>query len=353
MIHKTILGKIVFLAIIQTFLIASDFSLHLKLSKDRVYVSQPIIATLTFQTKDPNAVLEQNINDFTQKNFWVKDLNSSATYIKNGLTCRDYRYLIFPEQPGITLIKKQSISIATRQAKTNFVIWNKVLSNTTSLNVMPLPKGIYLQGSYQIAVHVNKEKIKADQAINLTIKVHGTGNIDDVKAFHLDLPHATVYDLSPKITSSYRHSKYSGTFVQKFTIISDKDFTIPSFTLKYFDPISGATKSIATKKIDIKVEAPKNEPWFMKYIFAVAGLLIGLFLPLGVKILKKRERVSPLSQKIKASKSDKELYEILLAYTQDKQIEDIIKQLETNIYFKGKNKINKKKIVRYLQSCRI
>lgn len=349
MIRKTVLGKIVLLVVIQSFVMASNFSLHLKLSKNRVYVTQPVVATLTFQAKNPRRILEKNINDFMQQNFWVKDLNSSGTYLKNGLTCKDYRYLIFPERAGITLINKQSIKIATRQAKTNFIIWNKVLSNSALLDVMPLPIGVALQGDYHMTVDVDKRQVKAGQAINLTIKIYGTGNIDNIKSFHLNLPYATVYKLSPKRVSFYKHSIYGGTFVQKFTIIADKDFTIPSWTLRYFNPITGVIKSITTKQINIKVQTVFKEPWFIKYIFALVGLLLGLFLSKGAKIFKNRDkRMSPLYQRIKASKSDKELYEILLAYTQDAQIESVVKQLETNIYFKGKHRINKKKIAKYL-----
>ncbi len=348
MIHK-IIGKLSILLTLSNLLFANNFILHLKLSKSQVYKTRPIVATLTLKIKNNISVLNQNLNTFRQKNFWVKELNVSKTYKHGGYLCQDYNYLIFAQKSGYITISKQSASIATRQNKTNFIIWHHIYSNTTTLNILPLPKNINIQGNFTLRNSVDKHHIKANKAVNVTIRIKGIGDIDHIPAFRLKIKNAIVYSSNPLIKTYYQNHVYGGIFIQKISIIADKNFIIPSLVLRYFDTKTQTIKTIKTKKIYIKVKTKFHENWYLKYIFGFIGFLIGLlFYFVQNRIKATSGKIKTLYKRVKRAKQERELYVILLPYSQDIYINKILKQLEQNIYFQQKNKINRKKLLNYL-----
>ena len=67
------------------------------------------------------------------------------------------------------------------------------------------------------------------------------------------------------------------------------------------------------------------------------------------KISPKREKKQkPIIEKLKAAKSDKELFDLLLPYIKtSKFIDEILALLEENLYKNASNKIDKRKIIEY------
>jgi len=151
---------------------------------------------------------------------------------------------------------------------------------------------------------------------------------------------------------------------------------IPSFNLKYFDGISKSVKQITTKPIKIAIKGDEKgeiaspsaikeiktitkekttieekKGFHMEYIDWILGFLMGCIVTYMViqktpKVKKKGEL--SLEEKIKKAKKEKELFDILLPYSQDQQIAIFIKQLEGNIYLNQKNKIDKKALLELL-----
>jgi hypothetical protein len=57
-----------------------------------------------------------------------------------------------------------------------------------------------------------------------------------------------------------------------------------------------------------------------------------------------------LAVAIKKAKTDKELYDLLLPYSQKIELKTFIKQLEENLYFNKINKIDKKELLEIFKS---
>jgi len=366
----SILGKVLLLIAISINLNAIEnkkeqFILSFTLNKHKVYQGEAILATLKFSYKLNTNPLDINLEEFTPKHFWVKKLKNPKSKVKKDYITQTSYYLIFPEMVGVQTIESQIMNIAIREPKTNFMIWKKIISNKETIEVLPLPKNINVQGSYSIHATIDKNSTTINKPINLTIKIKGFGNIDDIEPFKFNLKDEVVYSSNPEIKSIIDKGKYGGEFTQKIAIIANKDFIIPQIKFNYFDIKTKTIKTIKTKSFHMKVKngykntpkiqtktiVVKKENNVIKYIYALFGFILGFavyyFLFKYKRSNKKDDK--PIIKKIKQAKNDKELYHLLLPYCQDEKIKVIISYLEKNIYFNAKNKINKKELILFFE----
>jgi len=145
--------------------------------------------------------------------------------------------------------------------------------------------------------------------------------------------------------------------------VADKDFTIPPFSLKYFDTTTKQIKTIQTKSIDVKVKGAKvktspltikraqeiqtQEPSeVVKIKYENSKLLLFISFAIGmacgvVLMLLKSWKFKTKEKSINI-KDEKVLLIKLLPYKDDKQVQQIVDILEHNIYSKDKQKIDKK-----------
>jgi len=349
------------------------FQLELKFDKTKAYVGEDIIVSMIFKYKVGLPVISLALEDFEIKHFVIKELEVHDAYEENSFIIVKKDYVVFPQLAGEYNIEKQLVNVKTRQEKTNQLIWEKVFSNEEKIEVLALPNGVNIQGDFKISASVDKSTTKANQPVNLTLKINGYGNIDDIEEFKLDMDNEVVYSTKPQIQARIQRGKYSGVFTQKHSIIADSDFTIPEISFKYFDINTKTVKTIKTKEIKVKVkgvakEAPsiqtanqkqevktiqlppkiiiEKEDSYIKYLFGGVGIILGLLLSYFITSRKtKKEVIKPLEVKIKKSKNDKELYSILLPYSYNSAITEILNLLEDNIYNNKNNKITKKEIL--------
>ena len=372
-----------------------EASLELRADKNSSYVGEAIDLELILKIKANANIAQAQIEQPKFENLWVKQYGDVQKYQEGDYVIQKYHFIAFPQQSGkieikpivahIAKVKKDAYDPLFGQGMSisifgNNLDWSKIRSNPLTIDVKSLPNNLELYGDFNIKATVDKKKVNAGKAVNLTLLVEGIGNIDDVKKFNLDIPNAVVYADEPKVVNGFRGKEYGGRFTQKIAIVADSNYTIPSIELKYFDknskkevtkktkPIdievigSIATKAAVTKpKIEVATEenrtekqqvVVKNEVWYIKYITLVIGFILGaLSVMIWQKIKAPKEKKEiPIVKKIKRTKSDKELYKILLPYAKDSEnIAKELKKLEENIYKNKKNKINKDAIIDYFE----
>ena len=344
------LGKILFFVILPIIINAKTFTLEL--TKNKVYVGEGIKATLTLSVDKNEDIINTRLEEFTSSNFWVKELNST-TIENNETTIIKAQYVIFPQLSGIFKIDKQKAEVAVREKKTNFTLWYPLYTKAVDIEVIALPKNVMVQGDFTIAPTVDKMKVDANEPVNFKLTIKGIGNIDDIKDFKLDLKEQLIFTTKASVTSNFENNQYGGTFVQKFSIVADKDFKIPSISFTYFNKKLKQILTIKTKPIPITVDRTRiniqykdniYNKW-LKYIYLIIGFILGLLTYYFI-ISKKNKKTTSTSflMKVKQARGNKALYDILLPYSQNKNIAKILDLLEENLYSNGKNKINKKKI---------
>jgi len=376
----------------------SPFVLEMKLDKKEAYVGEVVDLSVAFKRRLNANAQKLQLDDPKLEGFWVKKVDNIEHSQEGEYVVQRYHYKIFPQKAGeftIPALEALVGRVVQRQQRRGFfddqffgnrLNWLKVYSDTAKLSVKALPSGIELYGNYKIHASVDKKTIVANKPVNLTIKIEGEGNIDDIKKFDPTIDHALVYADEPKITSALKGNIYYGTSTQKIAVIADQNFTIPALSLSYFDKETKSKKTITTEPIDIEVtgstsrqiSAPSSiemspatqkamnsttpiakskviiekEDGYVKYLFLLLGILLGaggvyLFYHLKNRTSKTEH---DMVRAIKKAKADKALFELLLPYSKKgKVISDALNLLEENIYRGSNHTIDREELMEFFE----
>ena len=375
--------------------------LTLRLYKTRAKVGEPIEMEVTLRYPSGRNIVQTELEKPQFENVWIKQVGRPVREVKEDEVVETYRYLIFPQKAGSFRLGPLTAKIARRvrvkppisdpffDADDFFndffarLEWKRVASNTIDLQVDPLPGGVELYGDFTIRADVDKREVKAGKPVELTVTVEGEGNVEDVPKFDLDIPGAVVYSDDPTVKEWVHGGKYGGRFMQKITIVADRDFTIPSLSLRYYDPKEEKVVEKRTAPIEVKVtggshstvastksSGPKvsNAPsspskeessaatsesdgkapsswlaalWILTGIVLGAGGLL-LWQRLSEKLRTRSARGVPTADKIRKARSDRELFDLLLPYAkEDEEIETALQKLEANLYRGEKNSVDR------------
>ena len=378
--------------------------LELNTTKSRAKVGEPIELLLKFKIKRGTRVSKVNIVPPKLENFWVEQIKGEQKSIEGDYEVVTYIFLITPQKSGKLKIPATFVEIG-RAVKTNRgfndpffddpffnnsmfnqIKWQKVYSNSLSLDVESLPDNLELYGHFLITANVDKRVVNANEPVNLTIKVEGEGNLDDIQKFNLQIPNTMVYNNEPKVHKKIVNGKTVGVFLQKIAIVADRNYTIPPLELKYFDsqlqkpvtiktnPIEISVKgspvavsSTTPTKAKVEVAETKNSNQDTKpeqtsqsssadstlnYLYLLLSFIAGILITfVATKLINKKPKKSqkPITVEIKKAKDDKTLYKLLLPYTKDDYVKRVVEKLEENIYKNSKNKIDKNELTDYFE----
>jgi hypothetical protein len=350
------------------------YDLEISIDKNETFLGEGRILTIKFSQSlnaNPQSIQIQKPNF---ENFLVKQITTN-TYIKNNKKITEYKFFIIPQKSGNFSIGPIIANIGILKQENPFddpffsaafVHYIKIVSNSINLKVKPILKNS-IYGNFTIKLKANKTKTKANTPVKVTLKIKGCGDFYDMKDFKLNLKNATVYEEKPILNTVIKGDKLCGIYKKEFTIISPTDINISSISLTEFN---GTLHKIKSNPLNIKVEnemlstpvienltTEKNETkstpkkiYKTNYIYIAAAFIIGLIIGLITKnFFKKNKKSEDIIERIKKA-NEKELFQILLPYSNNKEIEEILKKLEENIYKKGKNKISKKEIIKILKS---
>lgn len=379
------------------------FMVEMHVDKKEAYVGESIDLTISFKQKLDAHADKLQLGEPKLENFWVKKEQNVQKSNEGDYIVQTIHYRLFPQKEGNYTINPIEADIGTLTQRRRGIgtfqdsffndpffdafgqrlKWKKIFSNQLNLHIKPLPENLELFGDFEISASVDKKSVHANKPLNLTIMIKGEGNIDDIKKFDLDIDNAIVYADEPKISSQLVNGVYQGEFTQKISIIADSNFTVPSISLKYFDKTSQAVKTIHTKPIEITVvgggkalskptievsqksvvQAPNkslekekvvtyDEKSYIKYLFLLAGILLGGALSYIFTHLKKQDVKKPhdIIKSIKKAKTDRALFDLLLAYSKKgKVVSDALAKLEENIYKNRQHKIDKDALMDFFE----
>jgi hypothetical protein len=336
-----------------------DFELRLSSDKKELYVGETFDVTLIFKQKNSVDAVDSEFTPPEFKGFWVKGETQPQRYQEDAYTVTKVLYSLAPQRVGEHKISKAQMRVASRSSREDSwgawiptIKWKTYFSNELEFSVKALPSGVDLVGNFTIKATPDKKEIKANEALNLTIEVEGEGNLEDIKSFKKSIDGVAVFDEKIAIEGNK--------LTQKIAYVTERDFVIPPFVLRYFDPKAKEIKSVTTKEIKIKVKNSKaaeelniqKEPSLSPEsdtkasqsgydtvslaIAFVAGLLLGVL----VMMLKPWKSVK--KEKSLSIKEPKVLLGKLLPYKDEKDVNEIVEILEKNIYSGQKLEIDKK-----------
>lgn len=142
----------------------------------------------------------------------------------------------------------------------------KLRSKPVTIEVLPLPEEgkpanfSGAVGSYTYKASLSKDKVKANEAINLTITISGKGNIKLVDPLKINFPEDfETYD--PKITQNTSTGEgLGGTKTFDYLLIPrhEGDYKIEHLDFSYFDPVKKEYVILPSPEFTIHVE--KGDP---------------------------------------------------------------------------------------------
>ena len=349
----------------------SKFSFTMKADKTEAYIGEPIKITFLFTYPIDIQVAEANFAPPTFHDFWTKTGKDVPNIIKNGYHHYRLDYIITPQKSGKIEVEPARMDIGMLKKNQHNTLrfdrvkWKSLFSNNLAFTVKPLPDNVTLFGAYHISAKVDKNITKANEPVNLTVTVTGNGNIEDIDDFTITSDKAAIYADKAKRRTHFEKGVQKAVLTQKFAFIADRNFTIPSLSLTYFDSKNKKVTTVKTAPQPIQVLGKKaifstarlekketNLPatkavtsenyWIATLIggFLAGVILTSLWLQ-RKKIFGFTKAEHPIETKIKKAKNDKALLALLLPYSGKSQKMDVvIKKLEENLYNGKKHKIN-------------
>lgn len=133
-------------------------------------------------------------------------------------------------------------------------------SEVVEIEVLPLPavpKDMNYTGAigdYEVISAADRTELKAHEALTLTLKVEGSGNLSNIETPKVLLPDGfELYEAK----SQTKGKAGVGEKVFEYLLIARKegDYVLPPITLGFFDPKKGQYVSKATQPISVHVQA--------------------------------------------------------------------------------------------------
>ena len=339
-----------------------DFILTLESDKKEVYIGEPFEVTLLFKQKKGLSVVDSDFVGPNLQGFWMQGEPQQEQYSDGEYSVTKLRYKMSAQRDANLSITPAQIKIATRShardvwgAFSPRVKWKTYRSNALEIDVKPLPQGVDLVGSFEISVHVDKNEINANEAVNLNVSVKGQGNLEDISSFKPFIANVSVFDEKKDLKD--------GVLTQKIAFVADDDFVIPSLELRYFDLESKEIKTLKTQEIPIKVNnsSPKEKMVIKKEIAEekqdqeqivaqAATSYLALFVAfvfgfLSAFILLYFKPWNLRKQKNTLWLNDEKMLLVkLLPFKDDEEVAELLRLLEENVYSNKKHPIEKKRL---------
>ncbi len=263
--------------------LTNDVFLKMEVDKRKVYLGEPIVATLVLYFRVPIASADF-IKTGSMDGFWIyeepqKKKPEQANVFLNGKNYIRYvirRWVLIPTKSGKLTLSPWIISLIARVERSFFDFGSDVklrrTSNPVDITVLPLPEGSKpenfsgLVGNYRIEAKLKKNKLKVGEATTLTIKIKGRGNLYTFS--DIDLPKIDGLKIyPPKISGKQRIGK-GGYFVEKdfeYVIIPKKSgkFEISGVKISYFNLDKKEYEVLTSPSLILNVENGGNNETFL------------------------------------------------------------------------------------------
>jgi len=357
---KKLLGSLIALYFSLSLLHASQkYNIDMKYTPQTIYANQTIHMNITCRFKDRGDGMDfifsppkiEHVNFILLKDY---------QQFKDGRRIVIQDYLVEftkPSEYSIALdaFVRKTNSRQLREASTGRdlgpnsvkIQYTEEKTALAPLNVHVLPSAPFT-GDFSLQASVDKTTLEAYEPVQLKVELFGSASKESIKPFTLQIEDATIFSDEPKIESSMDEKGFSSKLTQHFAISSTKNFTIPPFTIEFFDTKTKKIVTLQTKKIDITVAPPLKEKLldtsnyptpsqpieWQKYLDYLFWYILGILSTIAFGFLKrKRPKRDDILDVIKSTKEPKELLKLLLTIERQ-PISECISDLEKSLYAK-------------------
>ncbi len=256
------------------------------LNKRNAYRGEQIVATVKLYVNPeiPIAGFDE-VNLPTYEGFYTQDIDipQQINFTREVYNDKIYQVgvlkktILFPQQNGQIKIDPFSMALLVRQQMRSRSFFDdffdnyrtvkaRITSDPVTVNVKDLPSapaafmgGV---GNFNITSDLSSENVTTNDAVTLTLKINGNGNIRLIRTPELKLPSDfEVYD--PKATDNVKagNNGVSGTKTIEYLFQPrfEGDYTIPAIKFAYFNPSTGTYVTKSTPEYTLHVEKGTEE----------------------------------------------------------------------------------------------
>lgn len=260
--------------------------IRVAMSKTNAYRGEQVIATVKLYV-NPNIPIYrfEEVNLPTYEGFYTQDVEvpQNINFTREVYNDKIYQVgvlkktILFPQQNGKLKIEPITMSLLIRQrvkARSFFddffdnykTVRASVSSQAVTVNVKDLPTepANYLGGvgNFNITSDISSENVTTNDAVTLTVKITGSGNIRLVRNPELELPSDfEVYDprATDNVTASDNGLSGTKTIEYLFQPRFEGDYTVPPLQFAYFNPSTGKYITKSTPEYNLHVEKGTEE----------------------------------------------------------------------------------------------
>ena len=262
-----------------------DLFLRLNVSSHSVYKGESIRAILKLYSRVNIAGSEgskmPSFNGFWSQQVDIQQGPFRETY--NGKVYDAYNlaeYLLYPQQDGTLVIDPAELTVVAQileQSQQNYDpffsggfeahhVRRALKTPKVSITVKPLPEGAPESfngavGRYTMTHKLSANKVVANSAVTLQLKISGTGNLKFISAPKLNLPN--TFELYEVKNEEKIQNKASGSvgycqFDYPFIVRAEGNYNIPPVEFTYFDVDKAEYVTLSTPEMPIEVTPDAN-----------------------------------------------------------------------------------------------
>lgn len=255
-------------------------------NRRRVYQNEPVVVTFRIYTRV--SVTGYGIKSLPKtKGFWAEEIPmpqrpQTQNEILNGVkyAVADLRKMVlFPMAPGKKVIDPMVVTCQVRvrnnrRSRDIFddffnddffgkQIEKDIQSRPITINVLPLPEEgkpadfSGAVGQFQMGAKVSKDSVKANEAVTLTVKISGSGNIKMLPKPKLIVP-PDFERYEPKITEKINRTATGVHGYKTFEYVLIPRFAgdqrIAPISFSYFDPVRKSYQTVHSPEFVIHVK---------------------------------------------------------------------------------------------------
>ena len=309
-----------------------DIFVAVNVSKKSLYQGESFVAEIKVYTKKTLSGFEDiKLPPFT--GFWSQDIESpqQIQLHRENINGEIYevglfkKLLLFPQRSGKITIDPFEITMITQERTRSSNPFDdffggsvrripfKLASKPVTINVKSLPANKPADfngavGTFYMKALVDKTHIKANEAVNLNIKISGNGNLKLIKPMDVNFPlDIDVYDPKTSLNTKASTSGVTGSISFNYLFIPRYagTYRIPPIKFSYFNTSTKTYKTIISKEFDIVVERGSGDEEM------TSGIVQGLSKE-DVKFIGKDIRF--LKTNFELKKREKVLFNSLLFY---------------------------------------
>ncbi len=270
------------------------------------------------------------------EHFVLREIDDEEHQAKDGSWIDTVKYEARAKEAGTFTLKPVEAKIEILSAsyknfdnKSQYTTKKTISSNALTLTPLALSQNITVVGNYRLHATIDRNTTAANKPILYTLKLFGEGNIDNFKDMMPTIAHATLYEKESQVFKEKKEVE------KKFAIVAQENYTIPSLSIRYFNPKTDKIVTTRTQPFVIHVNNKnKKEELSMteKSLYFLAGgttffALFVLFVLL--KKLRNQQKAPSRIEKLKKINNPEEFFKkVVPLLGKSKALDRLIYRLE-------------------------